>query len=115
MSDLCSSDLLVHEFIQLGFVRLQWKPPLKRANRTQIPNRFAVKTKTRRSTGRRCSEERAASPSGRYRHQRTARRRAIALPAAEESGAPKRHTPMRSEERRGGKACESTCRSRWAP
>src|SRR3546814_3629451 len=28
---------------------------------------------------------------------------------------PERHTPRRSEERRGGKECVSTCRSRWSP
>src|SRR3546814_8516018 len=31
------------------------------------------------------------------------------------SGADTRLTPMRSEERRVGKECVSTCRSRWAP
>src|SRR3546814_20018176 len=90
-SDVCSSDLLLVSLVKAG----------ASGDRTALTSTVEALV----------ADERAKS------HNILADRlhRALQSSVPVSSSSELRRTPVRSEERRVGKACVSTCRSRWAP
>src|SRR3546814_12305117 len=92
-SDVCSSDL------RLDMVSLGW---------ARSPSRCRSASSTEKIA---CASARAPRSYENHAYRNAFRARSNASPATEGTELDK----VRSEERRVGKECVSTCRSRWSP
>src|SRR3546814_17475563 len=99
-SDVCSSDLR--------------DEPFKQGKPNDILDRGAAGPRPRRLSRRRKNE--SAPRRRRADAAATGRVRQLSLPAVRAQGLSDRQgDTIRSEERRVGQECVSTCRSRWSP